>query len=211
MLIILVFKTGILFDGSGVTNKPLMKRFIPLLVLFSIGITANAQLEKGRHFIGGQTTLLNGDIYATKLAISAKYPETEYGFNLIPTYGYAVARNWLIGAQATLGYTYVSDEFNMPEYPTHYYDMGIAPFTRLYLDLSKNGQFKVFGMAALEFVTIKTRYTSTNSTSTYQNMVGTIGGGLSYFTKKQLSIDLNYCAAGIRLGVYKAFGRNKGK
>jgi hypothetical protein len=214
MLIILVFGSCSIMATFMGPILVLMKYLLCVLLLIFTGLTVDAQLEKGRHFLGAQTTLVNGDIYYTHLAISPGYPEKEYGMNLIPTYGWAAARNWLIGAQATLGYSTVETTYAYStgdiKSVTNYYDMGLAPFTRLYLDVAAKGRFKLFGMAAVEIATVKS-VGPNSSTGANTNVVGTIGGGLSYFTKKDLSIDMNICAAGIRFGVYKAFGGNKTK
>jgi opacity protein-like surface antigen len=194
-----------------------MKSLFSFLLLLLTGAAAHAQLEKGRHFLGGQTTLLTGDIYNTYLAINSTSPEKEYGINLVPTYGWAAARNWLIGVQTQIGYSHLHTSYSYPssESNNYYYDLGVAPFTRLYLDIAAKGRFKIFGMAAVEFAWTKanTKDYQGNQVELWRNSAvhGTIGGGLAYFTKKDLSIDLNISAVGIRFGVYKAFGRIKGK
>jgi hypothetical protein len=65
----------------------------------------------------------------------------------------ALQRNWLVGAQATLGIETSKFNGGGAAYTSNYLftDFGLAPFTRLYLDLTGNGRLKVFGVGALEF------------------------------------------------------------
>lgn len=179
-----------------------MKACLPLVSLLFFVLTTNAQLEKGRHFAGIQTTLLNSDLYYTYLSIASNEIESAYGMNLVPTYGWAAARNWLIGVQANIGY--LKSTMHSSKTVTSYYDLGIAPFTRLYLDLTRNHKLKVFGQLALEIAGTKSKdiYGTTRQGT---EVVGSYGGGVSYFFNK-LAVDLNISGAGIRLGVYKTFG-----
>jgi hypothetical protein len=180
-----------------------MRVCLSLFLLFAPGFTANAQLEKGRHFAGVQTTLLISDLYNTYLSIASNEIESAYGMNLVPTYGWAVSRNWLIGAQVNIGY--LKSTLHSSKTVTHYYDLGFTPYTRLYFDLSRNQRFKAFGQLGLEIAGTKSR-TDNGVTSQGTQIAGSYGGGLSYFFNK-LALDLNISGAGIRFGVYKTFGQ----
>jgi len=184
-----------------------MRVYLTLFLLLAIGFTSNAQLEKGRHFAGLQTTLLSSDIYSTYIAINSSGSISDYGVNLVPTYGWAASRNWLIGAQVTLGY--LKSTNHESDVVSEYYDLGFAPFTRLYLDVTRNGRFKIFGLASIEIAGSKTknRYFDIDGGTTQGSDVhGVLGGGLSYFSKK-LAFDVNISHLGIRMGVYKTFGK----
>jgi len=193
-----------------------MKKLFILSTLL-LSLSAHAQLEKGSKLVGLQTNLILGDIYATSLALNVSQNESNYGINLVPTLGWVLERNWVVGGQVTLGY---SREKQIPFGNNNtsiysYYDLGLAPFTRIYLDISRNKRWKFFGAAAAELAGTRTRYsiksasgTSLISTDKHTELVGSIGMGFAYFTPK-VSIDLSAAVTGLRLGVYKTFGPRK--
>ena len=185
------------------------------MLIIPMSITTHAQLEKGAKLVGLQTNIMVGDIYYAYLSIDANSNESNYGLNLVPTMGWAIQRNWVIGGQATLGFLTGKDNESTNENISTYYDLGIAPFTRLYLDLTKNKKLKIFGMAAVEFASSYARHTtkggafSYTDKTRYSSVLGTLGGGLGYFGRK-IAIDLNASNTGLRLGVYKTLsGRKK--
>lgn len=77
-----------------------------------------------------QTNLIIGDIYTTLPELSVGSNSSIYGLNLVPTIGWAVDRNWVIGGQATLGFWH---DRRSPQYAgagtdiKNYYDFGVAP------------------------------------------------------------------------------------
>lgn len=144
-----------------------MKQLLFCILLVST-LSVQAQLEKGAKLVGLQTNIMVGDIYYSYLTIDANSNESNYGLNLVPTIGWAIQRNWVIGGQATLGFLTGKNNQSTGENISTYYDLGIAPFTRLYLDLTKNKKLKIFGMAAVEFATTYARHS-------------TKGGGLSFY------------------------------
>jgi|GEM_PF-1003243 len=192
-----------------------MKKISFILLLF-IGITANAQLEKGAKLVGIQTNLIAGDMYYTNLALDISSFHNEYGLNIVPTFGWALERNWIVGGQATFGFLRSKNNSNgtgISETINTYYDLGIAPFTRAYLDITKNQRWKVFGMGSVEIVSRQSRYTVKNigaptSVYNYTSARASIGIGLAYFGRK-LAVDLNASSAGLRLGFYKTFTSSK--
>lgn len=193
-----------------------MKNLFLLIAVF-LCIHSQAQLEKGSRIVGLQTNLIIGDIYSTLPELSIGSTNKTYGLNLVPTMGWVVDRNWVIGGQATLGFWH---EQNTPPYPGagtniyNYYDFGIAPFTRLYLDITKNKKWKGYGLAAIEFANMQRFYTNKNlsgtskSSDSYTNVKATVGIGFAYFGRK-VAVDLNAAVTGLRLGVYKTFSPRK--
>ena len=173
-----------------------------------LACAAHAQLDRGVHFGGVQTTLVAGDIYVASLRYGTSMGERSYAFSLTPTYGYAIARNWLVGAAATLGYSR-EKEPAPPNYTAivHDFDIGFAPFSRLYLDLTRRGRLKAFALGSIEFASTRTRLTYPTYAGAYNNskVVAAWGGGLGYFGRKTI-LDVNVSGVGIRLGVYKIFG-----
>lgn len=188
-----------------------------LLIALCLCIHSQAQLEKGSRIIGLQTNLMIGDIYSTLPELSIGSTNKTYGLNLVPTIGWVVDRNWVVGGQATLGFWH---EQNSPPYTGadtyvyNYYDFGIAPFTRLYLDITKNKKCKAYGLAAIELANTQRFYTTKNqagiskSSDSYTNVKATIGIGFAYFGRK-VAVDLNAAVTGLRLGLYKTFGGRK--
>lgn len=190
----------------------------PLLILFVFAaISAQAQLEKGAKLVGLQTNLILGDIYATNLTLDIGSNGSTYGINLVPTFGWAIQQNWVVGGQATLGFLREKIPYTGGGGSgiNKYYDLGIAPFTRLYLDISRNKKWKVFGMASAELASTQIRYFTEGTqspgllyTSSNTQLKGSLGVGLAYFGKRT-SIDLNAAVTGLRLGVYRVIRAGK--
>lgn len=194
-----------------------MKNLFLLIAVF-LCMHSQAQLEKGSRIAGLQTNLIIGDIYTTLPELSVGSYRSTYGLNLVPTLGWAVDRNWIIGGQATLGFWH---DKRSPQYAGagtdtyNYYDFGLAPFTRLYIDITKNKKWKGYGLAAIEFANTQRFYKSSypsgaiqKSSDSFTDVKGTIGIGFAYFGRK-LALDLNAAVTGLRLGVYKTFGPSK--
>jgi hypothetical protein len=181
--------------------------FIALLLLAAV--PATAQLEKGTRLAGIQTNLLFNDYYNAGLALSFGSSGHDIGLNIIPTIGWALQRNWLVGAQATFGFESVKNSGLGPglDYTETYFDLGIAPFTRLYLDLGKNGKLKAFGVAALELIHTNIKKDISQS-YTKNTAIASIGGGLAYFGKRT-TIDLSMSTSALRLGIYRVIAFRK--
>jgi hypothetical protein len=185
-----------------------MKKLFLLLVILA-AIRSHAQLNKGAQLVGIQFNLAAHDIYNTRFNIG----NNNIGLSLVPRYGYAIQKNWLIGLQATIGFQRItSSEFTTFTQTIHYSDLGIAPFTRYYLDLSK--KFKFFGLAALEINSAaeKSTYTGGSAPATTRSSrtgsAGSVGVGFSYFGRKTV-FDISGSTTALRLGIYKTFGPKK--
>lgn len=81
-----------------------MKHMLYGLFIILICNTAQAQLEKGKKLVGGQTNLVAVDVYNTGLSLSSDQYESDFGLNIFPTYGWVWAHNWIIGTQTTIGF-----------------------------------------------------------------------------------------------------------
>jgi hypothetical protein len=181
-----------------------------LIIICILSVTATqaqSQLEKGNKLIGLQFTLIPSDHYYTYPALSFGSTSSTYGLSVTPTYGVALQRNWVVGGQATLGFVY--DKYNDGPNSSvdRYFDAGIAPFTRLYLDISRNGKFKLFGAGSIEFTyrqhTDTYNYGSGSSKTTYSEsgLHAGLGFGLAYFGNG-LSVDMSVSSTGLRMGFY---------
>ncbi|MES2331024.1 MAG: hypothetical protein V4539_15580 [Bacteroidota bacterium] len=189
-----------------------MKKLLLILLVYAT-TSSYAQLEKGTKLVGLQFNLLVNDIYGAHTDLN--FADKDYGLSISPTFGYALQRNWLVGAHAVLGFEYVKSSFPTYSITETSTDLGIAPFTRLYLDLTKDHKLKVFGLAALEIVNknFHTKYNlsggSTSSTTrNYGNVNGSLGAGFGYFGRK-IVIDASASTTAIRLGFYKILGQRK--
>ena len=191
-----------------------MKKQILILILVIMGVTTQAQLEKGKHVVGIQLPLIVNDMYFTRLAFNTGSPEKDFGISINPTYAYLIEQNWLIGAQATVGIETLKYNNSIGLQNTETYtDLGIAPFTRYYVDISKKGRIKVFGVAAIELNTANSRYTYSNSSSpnngpSFSSTTSSLGGGIAWFGKK-ISIDASISNTALRLGIYQVFSGKK--
>jgi hypothetical protein len=183
--------------------------FLCICMLTVTSVQAQSQLEKGKKLVGFQVNLIESDLYYTHPALSFGSTTSSFGMNLIPTYAVALQRNWLVGGQATLGYNYYKYEDGGNTSVDKYFDAGIGPFTRLYLDLLRNGKLKLFGNGSVELIYHKrqssynTTYSSTpaitNQTETSLNAA--LGFGLAYFGNG-LSVDMSISNLGLRMGFY---------
>ncbi len=193
-----------------------MKKNILILLLILLSLTSQAQLEKGAQIAGIQLPLIVSDSYFTQLKFSSSSTKKDFGISVAPTYAFAIDHNWLLGVQATLGIETISYSNSISSFTTlskeTYTDLGIAPFTRYYVDVSKNKHLKIFGVAALEINTANTKYTytngSTNGGGSYTTTNGSIGGGLAWFGKK-VSVDVSMSTTAFRLGIYHLFPGSK--
>lgn len=192
-----------------------MKNQILILILVIIGINAQAQLEKGKQVVGVQLPVMVNDMYFTKLAFDISPNEKHLGISIVPSYAFVIDYNWLLGVQATLGIettSYPNGNTFSSAIKETYTDLGIAPFTRYYVDVSKNKQWKIFGVAALELNTANSKYSYKTGTSTtgasFTTSTGSLGGGIAWFGKK-ISIDASMSNTALRLGIYKVFPGKK--
>jgi hypothetical protein len=193
-----------------------MKKVLLLIVLILSLPTANAQLEKGSKLAGAQLNLLVNDMYYTMFEFGSSGFDKYFGVSIVPTYGIAVQRNWIVGAQATLGIKTSKFDGGGAAYTANYLftDFGLAPFTRLYLDITRKGKLKVFGAGALELNVASERisYSGSVTTSrTYRSkttLTPSAGGGIAYFGKK-ISLDLSMSTTALRFGFYKVIPYHK--
>jgi hypothetical protein len=194
-----------------IRQKQLMKNTLLIIIcILSVSATqAQSQLAKGEKLAGLQFTLIEGDHYYSYPALSFGSNHSTYGLNITPTYGMALKRNWVVGGQVTLGF--VHDKYNdgYGTSLTKYYDAGIAPFTRLYLDILRNGKLKLFGVGSIELTYHSRDYSystssgsgGTESNSSETSLHAALGFGVAYFGNG-LSVDMSVSGLGLRMGFY---------
>ncbi|MES2374389.1 MAG: hypothetical protein V4557_17565 [Bacteroidota bacterium] len=193
-----------------------MKKLLLVFLMFSFSNSyAQLQLEKGAKLAGAQLNLLVNDMYYTMFEFGSKGYEKYFGISIAPMYGVAIKRNWILGAQATLGIE--GSTFNGwgMGYTINYLytDFGLAPFTRLYLDITRNGKLKIFGTGALEFNIASRKISfpdSPTSTTHYSKTTinPSVGGGIAYFGRR-ISFDASMSTQALRIGFYKVISPRK--
>jgi hypothetical protein len=184
-----------------------------LCILFFLGIClhGSAQITKGSWVAGVQTTLLNGDFYNTYPAFSSAGNGKERGFNLIPSVYYGIATNWLAGLEVYAGYNSLHDPLvSGGKNSYRYFDLGIAPVTRYYLNISKNGYWKLYGLAGAALVNnhVTTVYTYGQSGTNHIAVTALAGAGAAYAGKRYM-VDAGISVTGIHMGVYRVFQLGK--
>jgi outer membrane protein len=167
--------------------KKVVFYFMCIIVLVICQIQANAQTEKGKFLLGGETSL---SFSSAKTEIGTKYYEEgsskKSSFALTPTFGFFPAKNLAVG----LGITYLhqNEEINYSTYATNTFYAG--PVVQVYFGTTNvkpflSGGFG-FGM-------------SDDNTTGYQSYLTNInqklffyeaGAGFAAFLNDMVSIEL---------------------
>lgn len=171
-------------------------------------------------------------VFGIELGIAGEYPissvtqlnisesDKNYGLLLIPSYGWFVENNWVIGGQAILGFANNSYSYdNSMQYSTisksRYSDIGIAPFTRYFIPLGKRNVVSIFGQASMPVIysTSDIEYKQSGSSPSnysYSNyefrLIGTIGLGVS-LNGRFGSLEVNGNTTGLYIGFHKYIGK----
>lgn len=193
-----------------------MKKYLLIILTFSFSTSyAQLQLEKGAKLAGVQLNLLVNDMYYTMFEFGSSGYEKYFGISIAPIYGVAIQRNWILGAQATLGIEGSKFDAGGSSNTTKnlFTDFGLAPFTRFYLDMTRNGKLKVFGTGALEFNIASQRINYSGSVAPISHyskttLTPSAGGGIAYFGRR-ISLDLSMSTQALRVGFYKVLYRAK--
>lgn len=190
-----------------------MKKLLLILALFSM-VQGHSQLEKGASLAGVQLNLAAHDMYGARLSFRTGFMEKSFGISIAPTFSWALQHNWLLGSFATLGIENATNKgLGYSDQNILYTDLGLAAFTRYYVDISKNQKWKLFGLAALEMNTARSKisYDDNFGTTMHRSnttIMGALGGGVSYFAK-ELAFDLSMSTTALRFGIYKMFPAGK--
>ena len=189
--------------------------------------------EKGKRMYGVSVLLTDSDLYGAYTDISYSKNDKSAGINIAPDYGWFVQRNWLIGSQLNIGYHKSNYEYNyggpnsfqQSKNESSYFNYGITPFTRYYVDLGRKNKVKLFASAAIAFFNEHYKYDSENTfTQTGQppfysktttnetnfNIRGSIGFGVALFGRAG-NIDLHASNAGLYVGFHKTIGKRISK
>ena len=219
-----------------------MKYTLLSFVCLIASLTVLAQSEERRpsyrHFFDRGSKAIN-----IQLGVAGGYPinsiteldissnNKRYGLLALPSYGWFVERNLMLGASAIVGFNYNSSSFNSFDYSTNPprpaevknvgsgSDFGVAPFMRYYIPLSRRNVVSLFGQGSLPL--IYSRYRYTNSLQTAQGVVsssmsreeglkliGSVGLGVSV-NGRFGSFEVNANNTGLYVGFQKYFSPKK--
>ncbi len=205
-----------------------MKTLSTLLLILLVSISSFAQkdtrrnntslFDKGNKIAGIELGIAGGYPINSITQLSFSKTEKNYGLLLLPSYGWFVENNWVIGGQGILGFSHNEYSYSGTQYSSanksDYTDFGIAPFTRYFVPLGKRNVVSLFGQASLPAVysTTKreTKQTGSSpyntSSNTYEvQVIGSIGLGVS-LNGHFGSIEVN-ANNGLYLGFHKYFGK----
>lgn len=203
--------------------------FTPLFILLFVS-SASAQSDTRRN---NNSFFEKGNkVYGIEIGIAGEYPinsvtklnignnEKNYGLLMLPSYGWFVEKNWVIGGQAILGfsnnsYSYDNGTQFSVENKSRYSDFGVAPFTRYFIPLGKRNVVSIFGQASMPVVystsKIENKQTG-NSPYNYSynekevRLIGTIGLGVS-LNGRFGSLEVNANTTGLYVGFHKYIGK----
>lgn len=180
----------------------------------------SSYFDKGNKTAGIEICIA-GD-YNTILQLDFSKNSKNLGLLLLPSYGWFVQKNWMIGIQGLAGYAYnkyqniYTTSPSISKYTDT--DFGIAPLTRYFVPIGKRNIVSIFAQAALPLVysSSKRETKQTGGTnpynSSYKNTELTLRGnmGLGVSLNGHLgSIEINANTSGLFLGFHKYIGRNK--
>jgi hypothetical protein len=204
---------------------------LALAVFTQLQAQSDSPTEKGNRMYGVSVLLTDSDLYYATTDISFTKDDKSAGLNIAPDYGWFVQRNWLIGSQLNIGYHKSKYEnsyggpnnFQQSKSENSYFNYGITPFTRYYVDLGKKNKVKLFASAAIAFFNEQRKYfnestytqtgqppfySKTNTNETNFNIRGSIGFGVALFGRSG-NIDLHASNAGLFVGFHKTIGKRK--
>jgi len=213
-----------------------MKRTFTLFtatLFLSISISAFAQKDTKRN---NSSFFDKGNkIFGIELGIAGEYPinsvtqlnisdeDKNYGLLVLPSYGWFVENNWVIGGQAILGFSNnkYSSKYtaNGIQYSntneSKYSDFGIAPFTRYFVPLGQRNVVSIFGHASMPVIYSTSKrefkqspnssFNSSNSNNEFR-LIGSIGLGVS-LNGRFGSLEVNANNTGLYVGFQKYIGK----
>lgn len=209
-----------------------MKQKFTLLICFfsCIAFSALAQKDTKRNY---SSFFDRGNkIVGIELGIAGDYPirsvtqlniskgDKNYGLLVLPSYGWFVENNWVVGGQAILGfsnnsytyqYTNSGGSIITSEDKSRYSDFGVAPFTRYFIPLGKRNVVSIFAQASVPVIYSTSKKESTRNGnfpyfSAYSDeefrLFGTIGLGVA-LNGRFGSLEANANNTGLYIGFHK--------
>jgi hypothetical protein len=175
--------------------------------------------ERGMKMVGLQLQLAYVDLFASETALRVDDFSTEAGILISPNVGWFIEKNWLLGGMAHVGvYSNTSDKNSTggSVRKEKAFDLGITPFTRYYIDLTRRANVKLFLQAGLPVIysSYKSTYTSSIGSGTIVSrdsnknvgLYGNWGAGASIHGRFG-AIEMNLSSLGLNLGFQKFIAR----
>ena len=171
-------------------------KFLLIVVLSAIALSANAQTEKGKTLIGGSFGF--SDNKGNRKSLS----ERITSYNFAPNAAYFIKDNLAIGLGLSYGRTKVKGYLYQAtngvgsvngSNETQYM---VMPYIRRYFKI--NEQLKVFGQTTFFASSNKVReennygYPTTNPTIKYHTFGASISPGLAFFPSKHFAIEFSF-------------------
>ncbi len=183
--------------------------------------------ERGNRAFGVQIGIAGGYPINSVTALDISKTNKFYGLLLLPSYGWFIERNFIVGAQAILGFNYDSYSYSNYDYSTNPprlisdykntskgTDLGIAPFLRYYVPLGKRNVVSLFGQGSFPvlYSSYKTEVTppQTNPNFPYYRyndeeglkLIASLGIGVSV-NGRFGSLEINGNNTGLYIGFQK--------
>ncbi len=178
--------------------------------------------ERGSRAIGIQIGVAGGYPINSVTILDISNDSKDYGLLALPSYGWFVERNFLVGASAIIGFNnysstnYSYDYSTSPPLVTKYkyegrnLDLGLAPFLRYYVPLGKRNVVSLFGQGSFPILYSRTRNETTPNqinNNWYNNqeglkLIASLGLGVSV-NGRLGSLEVNGNNTGLYIGVQK--------
>lgn len=176
--------------------------------------------DRGTHAVGIQVGIVGGYPINSVTALDISKTNKFYGLLLLPSYGWFIERNFIVGAQAILGFNYDSYtntnydySTNPPRFVSEYKntskgtDLGIAPYLRYYVPLGKRNVVSLFGQGSFPVIysSYKTEVTPPQTNPNWYNYRNNDEEGLRLIASLGLGVAVNG-----RFGSLEINGNNTG-
>jgi hypothetical protein len=195
--------------------KPFVFLFILLISYNSYSQSSRPVIEhtdKGMKMIGGQLQLANVDLFSSETILRVNDYSSEAGIVVSPNIGWFVEKNWLLGSMGHLGfYSSKSNKNSTFVVKEKAFDIGITPFSRYYIDLTRRRNVKLFLLAGLPLIysSYNVTYNSPTSTDEDRSNLGihAVWGVGTSLHGQFGAIEMNLSSLGLNLGFQKFIGR----
>lgn len=185
--------------------------------------------ERGNKVIGLQLGVAGEYPINSVTVLDINESNKRYGLLALPSFGWFIERNFVLGAQAIVGFNHDSYSYSNYDYsvnPPRYMgdtkstskgvDLGVAPFARYYVPLGRRNVVSLFGQGS--FPVLYSSYESgSNYNSTYPGwsnlrykeeglkLMASLGGGVS-INGRFGSFEMSANNTGLYLGYQRYFG-----
>lgn len=189
--------------------------------------------ERGNKVLGLQLGIAGEYPINSVTVLDINESNKRYGLLALPSFGWFIERNFVIGGQAIVGFNHESYAYSNYDYsvnPPRYIgdfkntskgvDLGVAPFARYYVPLGRRNVVSLFGQGS--FPVLYSSYESgSNYPSSYPGwsnyrykeeglkLMASLGGGVS-INGRFGSFEVNANNTGLYFGYQRYFG-SKGK